>query len=353
MNILACNTVGTVTIFYIFKTFLTIIRLAIPLILILKITFDFYKNMNLGNDKENILKKSTPRIVAAILIFLVPTLINLFISLLSKTTSIENSNTTIATCYSEANLDLIKKLKQEEELKLDNIDEEKRKQSLANYAVEGAKAAKLAEENRKREEEAELNKKNNNSGSNNNNGNTSSSGNSTYSSNLTDMNKQNGVYIKDGYFYKPKFKSGNPNTYSGKNCPSNPLSQGYNNKYGYNNYFYTMLQNLVEGAKKNGYKLVISNQGCRSYSIQERFFRSMEKGRAARPGRSNHGWGIASDVTFYKNLTDTCSSYRTKDNCKGMAWVHEHAKDYGLHFPLLTASYKEDWHIEPMNLKTY
>ena len=36
-----------------------------------------------------------------------------------------------------------------------------------------------------------------------------------------------------------------------------------------------------------------------------------------------------------------------------MKWVHEHAKDYGLRFPLLNASYKEDWHIEPMTIKTY
>ena len=176
---------------------------------------------------------------------------------------------------------------------------------------------------------------------------------STYNSNLTDLNKQNGVFVKNGVFYKPKYKKGTTSTYSGKSCPINPLSQGYNNKYGYNNYFYTMLQNLIEGAKKAGYNLGISSSGCRSYSTQESFHKKMETGRAATPGKSNHGWGIASDVTFYKNASTKCNSPRTRSNCPGMAWVHDHAKDYGLKFPLLNASYKEDWHIEPMNLKTY
>ena len=36
-----------------------------------------------------------------------------------------------------------------------------------------------------------------------------------------------------------------------------------------------------------------------------------------------------------------------------MGWAHKNAYKFGLTFPLLNASYKEDWHIEPINKSTY
>ena len=115
-----------------------------------------------------------------------------------------------------------------------------------------------------------------------------------------------------------------------------------------------MTENLIEAAKKAGYNLKLSSQGCRTYETQQDYYSRMEKGRAASPGKSNHGWGIASDVTFYKNATETCGNQRTRENCPGMAWVHDNAPNYGLHFPLVNSStYKEDWHMEPINLESY
>ncbi len=325
-----CNNPLIVRTLYLFKTSINIIKFVIPIGLIIMITIDLYKNLIIGKDNNN-LKKIGTRLFAAFLVFIIPTLINYIFDIFSINTTSSN----FASCYSEASIELANKLQQEEDLKLAQSEEENRKQALLESQLNSAKLKAMQEENIKRNQSA-------------------NSGGSTYSDTTTDMNKQNHVYIKNGVFYAPKYRSGNKSTYSGRDCPGDhPEKKGYNNKYGYNNYFWTMLQNFREGLKKAGYNINYSNQGCRSYSYQTSFYARAEPGRAAKPGRSNHGWGIASDVDFYKNATTKCGSGRNYKNCPGMKWAHEHAKEYGLTFPLLNASYKEDWHIEPLNLKKY
>ena len=169
----------------------------------------------------------------------------------------------------------------------------------------------------------------------------------------TDYNKQNSVYIIDGVFYYPRYNSNNWYSFSGTNCPSNPSLNGYNNPYGYNNYFYTRLIAFIEEANKNGYKITINSQGCRTYSTQQYYYRTMTKGRAAYPGYSLHGWGIASDLEFYQSDGSICGWGRNATTCPSMGWAHNNAYNFGLTFPLINASYKEDWHIEPINKNTY
>ncbi len=171
--------------------------------------------------------------------------------------------------------------------------------------------------------------------------------------NETDTNKQNSVYVQNGTFYYKGYVAGNYSTYSGTNCPSDPLKQGYNNPYGYNNYFYTRLTKFIEEAGKNGYKITMSSQGCRSYQTQINYYNTMVRGRAARPGWSLHGFGIASDLEFYNQDGSICPYGRTDYSCPSMGWAHQNASKFGLTFPLLNAFYKEDWHIEPINKKTY
>lgn len=48
----------------------------------------------------------------------------------------------------------------------------------------------------------------------------------------------------------------------------------------------------------------------------------------ARPGHSNHEKGLAADLAYA--------------DAAAKAWVHQHAKEYGLQFPMAN----EDWHIE-------
>lgn len=335
-QILFCQEPGVVRILYLIKVMLNIIRFVLPIGLIFMVSLDLYKNLlnSVSDAKETVIKKSGNRIIACIIVFCIPTLINLLLAFISKL-GFNANNPSFAICYTEANSELIKVLEEQKKLKLEEEAEKIRKENALLKAQYEAKIKKQIEEN----------KKNNNQNSN-----------STYSSNLTDLNKQNTVYVKNGTFYIPKFKKNNPDTYSGKGCPTDPLKQGYNNKYGYNNYFWNMLTNLIEGAKNAGYNLGFSNQGCRSYDTQYKFYYKTYKnqpGRAATPGNSRHGYGIASDLTFYKNANTKCGSNRSYNNCPGMKWVHEHAADYGLKFPLLNASYKEDWHIEPMNLERY
>ena len=162
------------------------------------------------------------------------------------------------------------------------------------------------------------------------------------------MNKQNGgVYVQNGVFYYPKGTSG-------KGCKT--PNGSFNNPYGYHNEFWNRLQAFKQAAIQAGYNIDYSTQGCRTYSQQVATYEKYRStpGRAAKPGNSRHGWGIASDVhSFYKNATQKCGSNRSYSNCPGMKWAHENAPKYGLNFPLLNASYKEDWHIEPLNKKTY
>lgn len=169
----------------------------------------------------------------------------------------------------------------------------------------------------------------------------------------TDLNKQNMVYVENGVFYYPSYIYGNNSTYSGMYCPNNPQDNGYNNPYGYNNYFYTRLTKLIDDASKNGFKITLSTQGCRHYNTQVYYYNTMESGRAASPGFSLHGFGIASDLEFYNMDGSVCSGYRTDYTCPSMGWAHANAINYGLSFPLLNASYKEDWHIEPLNKMKY
>lgn len=168
-----------------------------------------------------------------------------------------------------------------------------------------------------------------------------------------DTKKLNNVYVENGVFYYPNYIDGNRNTYSGVSCPSNPLKEGYNNPYGYNNYFYVRLTNFIEEAKKNGYKITYSSQGCRTYDTQVYYYNTMTRERAAYPGYSLHGFGIASDLEFYRSDGSVCPYGRNGINCPSMGWAHQNAPRFGLTFPLLNASYREDWHIEPINKIKY
>ena len=317
MLTLFCDNAGIVRILYFTKTAIMIMQFVIPIGLIITIAIDLYKNLIMGitDDKYSVVKKVSNKIFAAILIFLIPTIINLIFKILASTNVVSNYySDNFVTCYNEASIELANQLQEAEDLKLEQKEEEERKKALIDAQVYQARLKALQESNLK---------------------NQNSDG--TYNPNLTDLNKQNGVYVQNGVFYKPKGASG-------KNCPSNPTKQGYRNKYGYNDHFFDMLINLQNAAKEAGYKFTYSTHGCRSYNDQVSTAKKYanEPGRAAKPGNSNHGWGVAADLDF--------GSSKAED------WVHDHAKEFGLHFPLYGKNYKgyqEPWHIEPINLKTY
>jgi len=115
------------------------------------------------------------------------------------------------------------------------------------------------------------------------------------------------------------------------------------NSWGLEPNFYSKILNLINDAKAQGCNASIIS-GHRTYEKQKYFYDCYVTGKcnngnlAAKPGYSNHEYGLAADLMYYP-YSQTCLNY-----------YHTNASKYGLDFPLLYASYPEDWHIEPINI---
>jgi hypothetical protein len=99
----------------------------------------------------------------------------------------------------------------------------------------------------------------------------------------------------------------------------------------------TALDAMLADARAAGFNLRI-NSAFRSYREQTRVFRSMkERGRAARPGHSEHQLGTAIDLRLPSSAA--------------IAWLAEHAFEHGfaLSYPAdkqrLTGYRPEPWHV--------
>lgn len=331
-----CNNLTLLTFTYYLKLTLGILMTIFPFILCEKIYIQTikYKKKNNRIDKY-IIKKDIKNFIFILMIFI--------LSLTLHNTLNTNDNK----CYMYANKEILNKYKDTyKALKDENINDEIKNKYLDNVLI-----VSYNNFNNKKDNKLTLDSLINT----NNDYNDTTKLNNIEDNflNETDLNQLNKVYVKDGVFYYPKYISGVYNSYSGTSCPSNPLNEGYNNEYGYNNYFYTRLTKFIEEANKNGYKITYSSQGCRSYNTQVHYYNTMTRGRAAYPGYSRHGYGIASDLEFYYSNGSACGYGRTESSCPSMGWAHQNAHLFGLTFPLLNASYKEDWHIEPINISTY
>jgi LAS superfamily LD-carboxypeptidase LdcB len=97
------------------------------------------------------------------------------------------------------------------------------------------------------------------------------------------------------------------------------------------------LQELLAAARAAGFRLKISS-AFRSYKEQARLFRTIkERGRAARPGHSEHQLGTAIDLRL--------------PSTKAIEWLADHAFEYGfaLSYPpgqqRVTGYRPEPWHV--------
>lgn len=138
-----CENAAFLTILFFLKTIIEIIGIFVPIILILMLTIDFLKGVVVGKEQ---MEKATRRIIFSVLVFLVPVLINLSLSLVST----ENQINTFTTCLKDANPTNIsmwkevgESVKREKKALFDlelekarvqraQMEEERRKKALAN-----------------------------------------------------------------------------------------------------------------------------------------------------------------------------------------------------------------------------
>lgn len=85
---------------------------------------------------------------------------------------------------------------------------------------------------------------------------------------------------------------------------------------------------MIADAPEEVRKAIKLNSGFRTRAEQEALYKKYGPGRAARPGHSPHETGEALDIGM--------------STPEAKAWVHAHAKEFGLTFPLAD----EDWHAE-------
>lgn len=75
-----CNESGVITVFKFLKDALNLVRLAVPIALIVWTIIELFKNVINPDDKDS-KKKIGNRIIAAFIVFLVPTIVNLVMNL--------------------------------------------------------------------------------------------------------------------------------------------------------------------------------------------------------------------------------------------------------------------------------
>ena len=114
-----CERTVVLKVFYFVIQLLNIARFTIPIALILMTSFDFFKNV-MANEGEmaNNTKLVFRRVLYGVMIFLVPTIVNLTVTLLNKA----NIDLVYNTCINNAKVDIIKKFEAKEAANKEEID---------------------------------------------------------------------------------------------------------------------------------------------------------------------------------------------------------------------------------------
>lgn len=102
-----CDTLGFLRVMYFVRTILTILSFVIPFGLIIFTALDIYKGV-INPDNKDIAKKIGTRILVAVLVFLVPTIITGVLNLFDFVSS--DSNYQTSRCYTNANSDCLDKI---------------------------------------------------------------------------------------------------------------------------------------------------------------------------------------------------------------------------------------------------
>ena len=314
-----CSDLNFLRVIYFVKGSLIIVRALAPLILIGMASLDLYKIVIKAGEKPA--KTVLNRFIAAFFVFFVPTFINVGLNSLGQADIGES------VCWINANESNIMFLSKQHEIELEALKnaEKKRNEELKAQRELYKKDYEAA---KKRAQEIAAN---------NNVNENSSNYNEVMNSNFLENGRDGKVVVENGIFYKPA---------SGQSGASGTAGSG---PYGYNIYFYARLQKFMQAAAQQGYLISPSSSqygAWRPLSLQNYYWncyktKSCNNGNlAAVPGTSNHGWGIASDLSF--------------NNYNAILWAHDNARSFGLAFPLcqnVRGSCSENWHIEPLNVQ--
>lgn len=146
--------------------------------------------------------------------------------------------------------------------------------------------------------------------------------------------------------------AGAPGLAPSGSAPGAPLPMGHSPNDGHNHgpalsgadakgvnpQFMSALERMI---KDSGGRISVGNayrSPERQAQLWEQALRKYGSAAVARkwvapPGKSNHGRGLAADLKYVDK--------------SAIAWAHQNAKRYGLHFPLSN----ENWHIEPVSAR--
>ena len=127
MNILSiCENSNILKIILFIKTLIDIVKFIVPIGLIIMVSLDIGKGVVSGSAKpEEILKASGNKLLAAVIIFLLPTIVNFTLVFVDENTSYES-------CWANANNDTIKEYQDILDEKKRLEEEEKKKNDINN-----------------------------------------------------------------------------------------------------------------------------------------------------------------------------------------------------------------------------
>jgi D-alanyl-D-alanine carboxypeptidase len=305
------NEMGIYRIALIMKSVLNITLTIVPLIVIILSMVDISKIVFNPNSMKENFKKPVNRIIAGLIVFLIPTIIDTSFSLIES-----YDNSTILTYYNNASIEKINSLKKE-------YDIQKKAEVAKEEAIRKEGFEKLAAEERKKNEQLEKIRTEYEElyGSSD-----------SYSGDSVSSGTFGSVKVENGVFYIPN-----------KRATSDSDIPKQSGQYGLNPIFWERLSALINDGKSKGYNITVTS-GWRSYSSQRSLWDNSNRSCSERsrwvacPGGSRHGFGIAADLSF--NGTGCSGGW---DCNEAAAWVHANAEKYGLKFRMSW----EPWHIEP------
>lgn len=145
-NISPCLQPFFLRIIYYLKIILQIIRFVIPILLIFKMGLTFYKGLINPSEKAPI-KNVTGKIIACVIVFLVPTLIKLIMALIEQIIGVNYYNG-VTECYTFANMEYIKILEQNQLDEAMNTYLTEREQALNDYEKMKLALERVAQSNK-------------------------------------------------------------------------------------------------------------------------------------------------------------------------------------------------------------